>query len=530
MKIAIIVSLFIPTIQKVFFWIYLIQLKEYRFDRLREFFGTTQWKKSIINKLFFIEVFFIFFTFIVFLFKLNYIFFYLFIFFLFIQNIFIFWKIYKKQILIPKFTFRVKLSIITTIVIFFSILFWIYSLDIGLFVFLISIFFSFFYIFVLISNAIISPIANIKKNKKIQTAITKTKNIQKPIKIWITGSFGKSSVKEYLSYILSKEWKLLKTPKNTNTEMWISDIVITKLDDSYDYFVAEMWAYRIWEIMLLWKIVNHKYWFLTWIWNQHIWLFGWIENTKIAKFEISQKVLKNDWVLYLNYDNEHIRSINIPEKLNIVRYGLENKSCDIVSDILIQDQNWSIFETDYKWKKIKFQTKLLWNHNILNLVWVIAFCIDIWIDIKKIQNHISKINPPSKTLEIAKKSIFIWNKKINLTTIDDTYNLSENGLFAWIQVLENFKNCQKVLILDDILELWKQAKKIHFDIGLKIAKSNIDKILFVWINYKDEFIKWLLSWWFLQQNILNDILICEDSVILFEWRRSAKFLENINKK
>jgi UDP-N-acetylmuramyl pentapeptide synthase len=112
--------------------------------------------------------------------------------------------------------------------------------------------------------------------------------------------------------------------------------------------------------------------------------------------------------------------------------------------------------------------------------------------------------------------------------IDDTYNLSENGLLAWIQVLNSF-TWNKVLVLEDILELWKQAKKIHFKLWKKIAEKNlIDEVLFCWVNYKENFIEWLLEWWFSSVNILNNLnKIKKSSIILFEGKRTKKYLEKL---
>jgi UDP-N-acetylmuramyl pentapeptide synthase len=98
-------------------------------------------------------------------------------------------------------------------------------------------------------------------------------------------------------------------------------------------------------------------------------------------------------------------------------------------------------------------------------------------------------------------------------------------LYAWLDAISSFK-WEKILVIDDILELWKKAEKIHFEIAEKIAKNKqVDKILFCWINYKKSFIEWLIKWWFKQKNILQDLdNIKEKSIILFEWRNTNKYI------
>jgi len=525
MEILLVILFILPISYKILFWTYTLQLKEYRFDRFREYLTTSQWKNAIFNFWFPTEFILFLSTFSIFIdIDFDYILFQVMFYFLCIQNIFVLWKIFRKNILKPIFTWRtVLLLLVLDLIVFLSIFLIFDNFPELIYSFLIwSLLFP--YLLIFISNIILIPLINYQKSKIINQAKNKTIKVTKPIKIWITWSYWKSSVKEFLSSILENEWKLLKTPENINSEMWVSWVIISKLDDSYDYFVAEMWAYRIWEIELLWEIVNHKYWFLTAIWKQHLWLFGWIENTKKAKSEIAKKVLENWWNLYINYDDENIRSVNFKKELNIVKYWLEKEESDAKSKIINFSEWKTEFEFNYKWEKLNFKTNLIWKHNILNITWIIAFCIDLWINTENISKHLLQIKSPKNTLEIIKKQ--------DLTLIDDSYNLSQEWLMAWIEVLNSFWKNDRILVIDDILELWKEAKNIHFETWKKIAEENlIDKIMLVWVNYKKYLINWLIKWWFKQENIINNLgNIDKKSIILFEWRGTRKVLEKINNR
>jgi UDP-N-acetylmuramyl pentapeptide synthase len=376
------------------------------------------------------------------------------------------------------------------------------------------------------------PIVNFFKNRKIKKAILKSQIKNKPIKIAITWSYWKSSVKEFLSSILEQDWKTLKTPENINSELWVSSIVLNKLKSKYKYFVAEVWAYRIWEISLLWKIVNHKYWFLTAIWNQHIWLFGSGENIVKAKSEIAESVLKNNWVLYINIDNKEIKKEFDNKKSPIIPFNKgdehiikywKSKKADAKYKIL-EEKNWKIeFSFEYKKINTKFKIDIIWEHNILNLTWVIACCYDLWLKTTDIKKYLKNLKTPKSSKTIIKS----WKNIL----IDDTYNLSEAWLQSGLELFKNYKKHNKILVLDDILELWKDSEIIHFNIWKKIAENKIiDKILFCWVNYKESFIKWLLEWWFKKEDIISNLNnVKEKSVILFEWRNAKKYLNKIIK-
>ena len=556
-QILLILALILPIVYKYSFWFYTIQLKEYRWDRFREYILSPQWKRAIFNFWFFIELPLFIVSFSVFFDKwLELILFPVIFWFLVIYNIFVIWKIKRKKILVPKLTSRMVITL-SLFIIWWSIdlyfmLFGGYWSSIYIYI-IWSLLFApiviFFYILLTL------PLVQYKKNKQINSAIKKSEKINEVIKIWITGSYWKSSVKEFLSSILEQDNSssspkgtnilvkgqeiLLKTPENKNTEMSVSALVLSRLNNKFKYFIAEMWAYKIGEIGILWKIVNHKIWFLTAIGNQHIGLFWNQENISKWKFEIYESVAKNNWVLYVNWDCEEIlkyldkagkinkNSPIIPfqkgdEQVssNIIKYGMKSeKNLDAISKI-ISVENWKTkFSFYYKKIKSECEIKLIWEHNIVNITWVIACCIDLGLKIEDIKKYLKNLKSPENTKTIKKS----WDNIL----IDDTYNLSEAGLKSGVDLFQNYDSSyNKILILDDILELWKESEKIHFNIWREIAEEKIvNEVLFCWVNYREYFVNWLLQWWFSEENVLfhlNDITW--KNIILFEGKRAKTYL------
>ena len=523
-QLLLILVLILPLIYKYSFWLYTIQLKEYRWDRFKEYIFTPQWKSALFNFWFFIELPLLLLSASIFLdIYLIHIIHPIIFYFLVFVNIFVIWKIIRWRFLKPKPTGRLLITLLFLLFgfgidLYFMIFGWYWNI---IYLYIIwSLIFApliiFFYILLTL------PIVNFLKNRKIKKAILKSQIKNKPIKIAVTWSYWKSSVKEFLSSILEQDWKTLKTPENINSELWVSAIVLNKLKSKYKYFVAEVWAYRIWEISVLWKIVNHKYWFLTAIGNQHIWLFWSQENIVKGKTEIAESVLKNGWILYVNIDNSEISKVKFPKKLNLIKYW-KSKKADAKYKIL-EEKNWKTeFSFEYKKTNTKFKINLIWEHNILNITWVIAFCYDLGLKTTEIKKYLKNLKTPNSSKTIIKN----WNNIL----IDDTYNLSEAGLKSGLDLFKNYKKEEKILVLDDILELWKQSENIHFEIWKKIAKNKIvNKVLFCGVNYKENFIEWLIEWWFDKNNIINNLdNILKKSVILFEWRNAKRYLNKINK-
>ncbi len=530
---------FIVFIYKILFWLYTFQLKEYRFDRFREYAFTKQWKKAFFNIFFILET-------PIFLISLIAVYqkiawnhlitsiseqLYIPILLLLILEIFyILFKFKRKSIFKPIFTWRIKLLLIVSSLIF--LILWtlvIFKINFLTSTFILfSILFPYLYIF--LANILTLAIINFKKNKILDLASEKSKKITDMKKIAITWSYWKSAVKEFLSQILDSKYQVLKTPENINTEMWVADIILKKLDNKYDFFVAEMWAYKVWEIELLWNIVNHKDAFLTAIWTQHLWLF-WSQNNIIqAKTEIIQKVMKNSWILYANYDNPEIQKIPFGEHINIVKYWIENKKADAISKIIKHDINSTIFDFSYKNYKHTFEVNILWEHNVLNLTWVIAFCLDNWMNLEEIKKAILNIKLPYDSYWIKDFEVTNKNGTFKLKIISSTRNLSVASLITWANILSEISG-KKILIIEDILELWKQAKEIHKNVWKKIWKKDINYIHFVWANYSNSILEWLMEAYFEWNFSINWIFkedIKEDCTIMFLWKRTTKYLKDFN--
>ena len=122
--------------------------------------------------------------------------------------------------------------------------------------------------------------------------------------IGITGSYGKSSVKEFLGHFLETEFSVIKTPRNTNTEIGVAQFVLASNFADKDVFIVEMGAYRPGEIKLICDMVRPSIGVLTVIAEQHLSLFGSIKNIQSAKYELLRSLPTNGFAV-TNADNAY---------------------------------------------------------------------------------------------------------------------------------------------------------------------------------------------------------------------------------
>ena len=122
--------------------------------------------------------------------------------------------------------------------------------------------------------------------------------------IGITGSFGKTSTKEFLATILSEKFKVLKTREHQNSEVGMSQCILHELKQEHEIFVCEMGAYNKGGIKLLCDIAKPKIGILTGINEQHMATFGSQENIIKTKYELIES-LPEDGIAFFNARNKY---------------------------------------------------------------------------------------------------------------------------------------------------------------------------------------------------------------------------------
>ncbi len=358
-------------------------------------------------------------------------------------------------------------------------------------------------------NVIIYPFFRILKNKKVKEAGKIMDNFSGTV-IGITGSYGKSSVKEFTATLLAKKFSVLKTPKNVNTEIGVANLISQKSIKSkvhkvfevekfykkedkyhelksplspfakggeYDFFICEMGAYRIGEIKKLCGMVKPKIGILTGINEQHIVLFGNIENTISAKSELINS-LPSGGLAIINWDDENCRKVKVPEGIRKITYGFsEGADISIKQDLpaqagskkTIKQKIEEEFIINYQGEEYKMLVKLVGRHNIQNLLPAIIVAREAGMNWDEIKNAVEGLEPFYNGIKI---------KEIDgMVIIDDTYNSNPAGVRAALEILDSIDKKNKVLVLDDIWELGKEGERIHSELAKEIAHKNYDKII-----------------------------------------------------
>ncbi|MBI1866549.1 MAG: hypothetical protein HYS02_02155 [Candidatus Staskawiczbacteria bacterium] len=298
---------FIRESKHIFFWLYLWQLKEYHVGRFLDHFKTQKGQKLVLNPLQYLKVF------LLMLFILdNIVFAWILFLVYFIESFLFFRAVFNKKTKKPKLTKK------TFVLILFSFLI-VFLFPIGLYVSLQSIIQFSLYLLVFdiltpfIATAVVflfQPLVILLRNNILRKAENKIKSLRltakAPIVIGITGSYGKTSTKEFLSTILSYKFSVLKTKEHQNSEIGISKCILDNLNKDHEVFVVEMGSYNKGGIKLLSDIVKPEIGIVTGVNEQHLATFGSLDNLLSAEGGRELALaLPKDGLLVLNGDNKY---------------------------------------------------------------------------------------------------------------------------------------------------------------------------------------------------------------------------------
>ncbi len=304
--------------------------------------------------------------------------------------------------------------------------------------------------------------------------------------ISITGSCGKTTLKEMIGLTLKKISKTTYSPKSYNNKYGVPfSLLNLKQNDKFGVF--EVGMDKKGEIDNLTKILKPDLGVITNISYAHSKNFKNINQIADAKAEIMNNIRENG-IIILNMDDSfyfYHKNLALKKKLKVISFGIKNKSAMIKLTKIKKIKNMYELFIDLDGSNISFYS---YNDNKSNLYNILATVtvINLYLDIKKFKKDIFlNIKTPNGRGDISK--IRLKNKKFYL--VDESYNSNPLSLKTAIENYEKIKskNSKKYLILGDMLELGKHSIQQHKLISKLINKTKINKVYVVGKYIKNTF-------------------------------------------
>ena len=284
--------------------------------------------------------------------------------------------------------------------------------------------------------------------------------------IAVTGSNGKTTVKEMLNSILSLKAPVLATQGNLNNEIGVP-LTLFDLDDSHHFAVIEMGANHAGEIAWLSQTGRPTVALITHCGPTHLEGFGDIEGVARAKGEVFQG-LPEDGVAVINADDAYA---GLWCKMAAPRRCLtfaSNGSADVKAGLIDRSPEQSRFVLKSGSGTVDITLSLPGKHNVMNALAATACALAVGIDLELIKRGLESMRPVCGRLQ-SKRGPH------GSRLLDDSYNANPASLQAALDVLADFEG-KRWLVLGDMGELGSAAANLHESVGSLARKAGVERM------------------------------------------------------
>ena len=278
-----------------------------------------------------------------------------------------------------------------------------------------------------------------------------------PKMIGITGTNGKTSVKEMTAAILSARYNVLKNQGNLNNQYGIP-LSLFNLTGEHQIGVMELGMSALGEIADLCRLVEPEIGMITNVGEGHTLYLKDLPTVGRAKGELLEALSKGGLAV-VNGDDANVMSQTARTRAKIIKFGMGN-DCHYKAEQI----NYGPEGTSFKVNGQRVIIRQPGLHNVYNCLAAIAAGEALGVDIKSAAEKLAGLEPTPMRLEIIQSGKF--------TIINDAYNANPPSMRAAIKVLGSMDaSRRKVAILGEMLELGDIEKLRHHDIGAFAAET-----------------------------------------------------------
>lgn len=284
--------------------------------------------------------------------------------------------------------------------------------------------------------------------------------------VGVTGSNGKTTLKELIAACLASQSPTLATHGNLNNDIGMP-LMLARIDATHRYVVLEMGANHAGEIAYLTKLARPDIVVITNAGAAHLEGFGSIEGVAHAKGEILEDS-KRPHVAVLNADDHYFDYwSSLVEDTRLISFGFA-ETADVRADNVVAGASESSFELHVTGTSIEVSLPLPGIHNVRNACAAGAVAHALGIELKDIKAALESVNPVAGRLQPV-RGIH------DATLFDDSYNANPLSVIAAAEFLATIPG-ESWLVLGDMKELGDDAAELHREVGEAVRTSGVDRL------------------------------------------------------
>ena len=306
-----------------------------------------------------------------------------------------------------------------------------------------------------LANRLEKPVSSKKNGRYLAAAREKLRGAP-CIRIGVTGSFGKTSVKSFLAALLEPRFRVLATPSSFNTPLGIARTVEGADFSQCDVFIAEMGARRSGDIAELCELVRPDHCVLTGVGPQHVQTFGSVEAVVSAKAEILAGTKRGGFAVVGQDENT--------ARLDVAAAGLVpvpvGEGCAFGAKEICCTASGTDFVLVLDGEEVPVHTKLLGAHNAFDIALAAAMAYRLGLSAEEIARGVGRIGyVPHRLQPVAAGGV---------TVLDDSYNSNVRGAAEALRVLRLFGG-RKFVVTPGLVELGVLEREENEALGAQLC-------------------------------------------------------------
>ena len=284
--------------------------------------------------------------------------------------------------------------------------------------------------------------------------------------IGVTGSNGKTTLKELIAACLAQQAPTLATHGNLNNDIGMP-LMLARIDDSHQFAVLEMGANHAGEIAYLTSLASPDVVVITNAGAAHLEGFGSIEGVAVAKGEILQND-KRPQIAVLNADDKYFEYwSSLVSDIRSFSFGLGD-TADVRADGIVASASRTDFTLHLADESVAVSLPLVGIHNVRNACAAAAVAHALGISVKKIRAALEGVSPIGGRLEPLRGVH-------GATLFDDSYNANPLSVVAAAEFLSALAG-ESWLVLGDMKELGDDAAELHREVGEAVRASGVNRL------------------------------------------------------
>ncbi len=288
----------------------------------------------------------------------------------------------------------------------------------------------------------------------------------------LTGSSGKTSVKDLLAHVLAPDGATVATKGNFNNELGVP-LTVLNVDELTRFLVVEMGARAIGDIAVLCEIAPPAIGMVLNVGSAHVGEFGSADNIAVAKGEMAEAV-GPDGVVVLNADDGRVAAMRSRTEASVRTFGTGDDADMEVGDVRLDTTGSPHFTLGHDRRRVEAHVPLIGEYHAMNAAAAALAAVSLGLDLPTVVERLETAGSATSPMRMERHV-----RDDGLVVVNDAYNANPESMEAALRAVAAIGAGRAVAVLGAMLELGADSHEAHRRIGRLAVELGFARVVVV---------------------------------------------------